>query len=209
MSIRVSSARTRHPRFAREKFCAELFDPLWDRYRQRVKYVQTYEQVIREAGATFVNDHIAFRTFATQQPLAGIATISRIFEALGYRAAGSYHFDDKQLSAIHFQHPNQQFPKLFISELRVPELPAEARAIIERTVEEPSAGDRRRGAGGVGELGQRQQTGRGAAAASRQRSFTSCRGFCRPARMSRSSTKSANMPPGCSFTATTSTISRR
>ncbi len=114
----------------RERFCAEVFDTLWDRYRQRVSYVQTYEKVIREAKATFVNDHIAFRTFATQQPLAGIASISRIFEALGYRAAGSYHFDDKQLSAIHFQHANQQFPKLFISELRVPELPVEARAII-------------------------------------------------------------------------------
>src|SRR5262245_44273791 len=119
---------------AREKFCAELFDILWDRYRQRVSYVQTYERVIREAGATFVNDHIAFRTFATQQPLAGIATISRIFEALGYRAAGSYHFDDKQLSAIHFQHANPQFPKLFISELRVPELPGEARKLIEKAV---------------------------------------------------------------------------
>src|SRR3954462_5904357 len=119
---------------AREKFCAELFDTLWDQYRQRVSYVQTYEKVIREAKATFVNDHIAFRTFATQQPLAGIATISRTFEALGYRAAGSYHFDDKQLSAIHFQHPNQQFPKLFISQLRVPELPPEARRIIEKTV---------------------------------------------------------------------------
>lgn len=118
----------------REKFCAELFDTLWDRYRQRVSHVQTYEKVIREAKATFVNDHIAFRTFATQQPLAGIATISRIFEALGYRAAGSYHFDDKQLSAIHFQHTNQQFPKLFISELKTWELPPAARAIVERTV---------------------------------------------------------------------------
>jgi hypothetical protein len=118
---------------ARERFCALLFDTLWDQYRQRVSYVQVYERVIREAGATFFNDHIAFRTFATQQPLAGIASISRIFEALGYRAAGSYHFDDKQLSAIHFQHANPQFPKLFISELRVPELPAAARGIIERT----------------------------------------------------------------------------
>jgi len=54
---------------ARETFLAELFDTLWDRYRQRVSYVQTYEQVIKQAGATFVNDHIAFRTFATQQPL--------------------------------------------------------------------------------------------------------------------------------------------
>jgi hypothetical protein len=119
---------------AREKFCAEVFDALWERYRERVTYVQAYEQVIKQAGATFVNDHIAFRTFATQQPLAGIASVSRVFEALGYRAAGSYHFDDKQLSAIHFQHANQQFPKLFISELKVWELAPAARGIIEKTV---------------------------------------------------------------------------
>lgn len=119
---------------ARERLLAELFDSLWQRYRERVSYVQKYEEVIRRAGATFFNDHIAFRTFATQQPLAGIATISRVFEALGYRAANCYHFDDKQLSAIHFQHANPQLPKLFISELRVWELPCEAREIIARTV---------------------------------------------------------------------------
>ena len=119
---------------ARERFLAELFDTLWQRYRQRVSYVQTYEEVIRACGATFFNDHIAFRTFATQQPLAGIATLSRVFEALGYRAANCYHFDDKQLSAIHFQHANPQLPKLFISELRVWELPADARDIIAKTV---------------------------------------------------------------------------
>src|SRR5687768_5783217 len=116
-----------------EKFAAELFDALWETYRRRVSYVATYEQVIQAAKATFVNDHIAFRTFAVQQPLAGIASVSRVFEALGYRAAGSYHFEDKQLSAIHFQHTNPQFPKLFISELKVWELPQEAREIINRS----------------------------------------------------------------------------
>lgn len=118
----------------REKFAAELFDTLWDTYRQRVSYVGMYEQVIKGAKGTFVNDHIAFRTFACQQPLTGIASISRVFEALGYRAAGSYHFEDKQLSAIHFQQTNPQFPKLFISELKVWELPGEAREIIGRSV---------------------------------------------------------------------------
>ena len=125
-SIPVSSRR--------EKFCAELFDALWDRYRQRVQYVRTYEQVIAQAGATFFNDHIAFRTFASQQPQTGIASISRIFQALGYRAAGNYHFEDKQLSAIHYQHANPQFPKLFVSELKVWELPAAARQIVDRTL---------------------------------------------------------------------------
>jgi hypothetical protein len=118
----------------REQFCGRLFDRLWETYRRRVSYVQTYEQVIRDAGATFVNDHIAFRTFACQQPHVGIASLSRIFEALGYRAAGSYHFEDKHLSAIHYQHANAQFPKLFISELKVWELPVAPREVICRVI---------------------------------------------------------------------------
>lgn len=115
---------------AHERFLAELFDLLWDRYRSRVSYVQLYEQVVQGKAATFFNDHIAFRTFAGQHPMTGIATLSRIFEALGYRAANCYQFDDKHLSAIHYQHANSQLPKLFVSELKVWELPAEARTII-------------------------------------------------------------------------------
>ncbi|MCU0879849.1 MAG: DUF1338 domain-containing protein [Pirellulaceae bacterium] len=118
----------------REQFCARLFDRLWETYRRRVAYVQAYEEVIRRAGATFVNDHIAFRTFAGQQPHVGIASLSRVFEALGYRASGSYHFEDKQLSAIHYQHANSQFPKLFISELKVWELPSAQREVIGRVI---------------------------------------------------------------------------
>jgi hypothetical protein len=116
----------------REEFLAQLLDTLWDRYRQRVSYVAQYEQAVRDAGGTFVNDHIAFRTFAIQEPAAGIFSLSRIFQALGYRSAGNYHFEDKNLSAIHYQHPNSQFPKLFISELRTWELPPAAREIVYR-----------------------------------------------------------------------------
>jgi hypothetical protein len=90
--------------------------------------------VIAEAGATFVNDHIAFRTFACQQPMTGIASVSRIFEALGYQAAGCYRFPDKHLSAIHFQHSNSQFPKIFISELQTWELDRASRETIERSI---------------------------------------------------------------------------
>lgn len=118
----------------RQRFAAELFDALWDRYRRRVSYVAAYEQVIQEAGATFVNDHIAFRTFACQRPHTGIACVSRLFEALGYAPAGAYHFPDKYLAAVHFQHPNGQFPKLFISELQTWQLTAQSQAVIARTL---------------------------------------------------------------------------
>ena len=175
----------------REKFLAELFDTLWDRYRERVSYVQTYEKVIREAKATFVNDHIAFRTFATQQPLAGIASISRIFEALGYRAAGSYHFDDKQLSAIHFQHANQQFPKLFISELKTWELPAAARGIIEKAVRSHRPAIASEHAGGAARTWTRTPRRPRSCCRRLSPSFTTCRGFCRRRKMWRRSTRSS------------------
>ncbi len=118
----------------REKFLAALFDRLWDEYRKRVSYVQTYEQIVAQSGATFFNDHIAFRTIASQTPMAGIASIARVFEALGYRAAGNYYFADKHLSAIHLAHSHPQFPKLFVSEFCSWMLPADRQTIITRTV---------------------------------------------------------------------------
>jgi hypothetical protein len=122
------------PRGPQEQFLAEVFDTLWDRYRQRVSYVRDYERVVAASGATFVNDHIAFRTFACQQPQVGIASLSRMFESLGYRPAGCYNFPDKHLSAIHYQHPRGEFPKLFISELKAWELPEAVRREIEAVV---------------------------------------------------------------------------
>ena len=107
---------------ARDQFTAQVFDELWHEYRRRVQYVADYEQVVASHNATFFNDHIAFRTIASQNPTTGIASLSRIFEALGYQPAGVYQFPDKHLSAVHFQHPHPQFPKLFISELRSWEL---------------------------------------------------------------------------------------
>eukprot|EP00802_Teleaulax_amphioxeia_P012602 Tamp_12645.p1 GENE.Tamp_12645~~Tamp_12645.p1 ORF type:complete len:340 (+),score=64.64 Tamp_12645:1-1020(+) len=116
-----------------ERLALSLFDRLWERYRERVSYVNVYEQIVAKNGATFFNDHIALRSLALQDPNLGISSISRLFEALGYRAAECYGFEDKHLGAIYYQHPHQQLPKLFISELRVCELSAEARAMVHET----------------------------------------------------------------------------
>lgn len=121
-------------RNAQEKFLLHLWDRLWHRYRDRVPHVAAYEQLVARFESRFVNDHIAFRTFANQQPLTGISSLARIFEALGYRAAGLYTFEDKFLQAIHYQHPHPELPKLFVSELQVWRLPGDAQEIIERTL---------------------------------------------------------------------------
>lgn len=118
---------------ARERFLVRLFDTLWARYRGRHAYVRTYEEVVRAHGAAFRNDHIAFRTLATQQPGLGIAAVARPFEALGYRPAATYAFPDKHLSSIHLAHANPAMPKLFVSELRTFELGPVARRIVRKS----------------------------------------------------------------------------
>ena len=118
----------------RERFLVSLFDALWTRYRAFHPFVQVYERVVREHGARFRNDHIAFRTLATQTPHAGLASVTRPFEALGYRAVGHYRFPDKHLASVHLEHDNALLPKLFVSELQTWKLGARVRRIIERCV---------------------------------------------------------------------------
>ena len=117
-----------------ELFALQLLDALWGRYRQRMEYVRKYEQMITEHNGTFINDHIAFRTIASQKPAAGIFSISRIFETLGYKPADCYNFPDKKLSATYFQHPNPRFPKLFISQLNLWELSAASQKCLMRSL---------------------------------------------------------------------------
>jgi 2-oxoadipate dioxygenase/decarboxylase-like protein len=115
-------------------FVRELFHSLWERYRARVSYVRDYERMVRENGATFVNDHIAFRTLGTTVGTnqIGMVSLAVLFRPLGFRPVGAYEFKEKRLRAVHLQHPDPTFPKLFVSELEVEKLGPEAQAIIAR-----------------------------------------------------------------------------
>lgn len=115
-------------------FVRELFHVLWERYRGRVSYVRDYERMVRENGATFVNDHIAFRTLGTTVGTnqIGMVSLAVLFRPLGFRPVGAYEFKEKRLRAVHLQHADPSFPKLFVSELEVEKLGDEARSIIAR-----------------------------------------------------------------------------
>ncbi len=118
----------------KERFLIALFDTLWARYRSRMPYVRIYEQVLEREGATFVNDHIAFRTLASQEPAAGLFAVTRVFEALGYVAADCYEFPTDHLQSIHYRHPHSQFPKLFVTQLKTWELSARGRRILRKSL---------------------------------------------------------------------------
>jgi hypothetical protein len=122
------------PKTPKDRVLIALLDTLWERYRSRVEHARKYEEMVDRLGATFLNDHIAFRTIALQDPPAGISSISRLFEALGYSQGGCYEFPDKHLNAIHYHHRNPSFPKLFISELKSWELSPKSLAIVAKTL---------------------------------------------------------------------------
>jgi hypothetical protein len=107
---------------------AELLDALWRDYVASTPQAERIHSLLTERGELLCNDHVALRTFAL--PSIGIDALARPFEALGWRARDRYRFHDKHLRARYWQHENPTLPKVFISELVVEELSAEAQAAI-------------------------------------------------------------------------------
>jgi len=112
-----------------------VMDGLMRRYRERVPDVSGVinalidEGVIGSAGE-IENDHIAFRTMGV--PNLGIRSFEQIFLHYGYERRDPYNFTEKKLTAYWYAPPEPRFPRIFVSELRVPELSEEAQTIIHR-----------------------------------------------------------------------------
>jgi len=115
-----------------KEITSELFERLWKHYIKRVPYAKTYVDLVTQKGGKVVNDHIAFRTFNThtgEQP-EGIRAIKHILNCLEYKPVSNYKFTKKKLCAVHFEHPDEMFPKIFVSQLEVDQLPEWAKKII-------------------------------------------------------------------------------
>lgn len=113
-----------------------LIDRLWEQYIERVSYAKQYADLVSEKGGKVVIDHIAFRTFNThtgEQP-EGIRAIKHILNFMGYKPVSKYSFPKRKLNAVHFEHPDEMFPKIFVSQLEVNELPEWAQMIINNSV---------------------------------------------------------------------------
>jgi hypothetical protein len=110
-----------------------VLDGLMSRYMERVPDVKAVidamisEGIISDASE-IENDHIAFRTMGV--PNLGIASFEKIFLHYGFERRDHYHFSGKKLDAYWYAPPSPEFPRIFVSELRVNDLPAEAQAII-------------------------------------------------------------------------------
>ncbi|MFD0798512.1 DUF1338 domain-containing protein [Maribacter chungangensis] len=114
-----------------DKLMTLLFEP----YKESVSDVQKVSNALLDRGVItsdteIVNDHIAFRTLGV--PFLGITSLEKIFLHYGYEKRDYYYFEAKKLNAYWYAPPAPEYPRIFISELRVSDLPAATIAVIKQ-----------------------------------------------------------------------------
>ncbi|MEH6578142.1 MAG: DUF1338 domain-containing protein [Amphritea sp.] len=110
----------------------QILAAMWQDYLLLNPDAMGIYQLLSSQNTQLTNDHIALRTF--NLPRVDISHLARPFINAGYRIAGHYEFPFKHLNAQHFEHPNAQFPKIFISQLLVEQLPESQQEAIHQLV---------------------------------------------------------------------------
>jgi hypothetical protein len=97
-----------------EQFLREL----WNSYIRITPSAGAIMELFTHWGETVVNDHISLRTFSDSR--VNMDVMAKPFTDRGYLPRGQYHFHEKKLKALHFEHRERaDLPKLFISELQL------------------------------------------------------------------------------------------
>ncbi|RFS19545.1 DUF1338 domain-containing protein [Chitinophaga silvatica] len=112
----------------------DVLNGLMERYQQRVPDVEAVIKAMISEGIIskaddIENDHIAFRTMGV--PQLGVQSLEKIFLHYGYTKREKFYFAGKKLDAWWYAPPAPQYPRIFISELRVSELSENAQQIIQ------------------------------------------------------------------------------
>ncbi|MBC7421301.1 MAG: DUF1338 domain-containing protein [Bdellovibrio sp.] len=90
---------------------------MWTDYIKMNPAAEKIYNLFAQSGEDLTNDHIALRTF--KHPDLGIQSLAQHFTKYGYEDRGEYFFIEKKLYAKHFEHPDKNVPKIFISELEL------------------------------------------------------------------------------------------
>ncbi|WP_447642670.1 MULTISPECIES: 2-oxoadipate dioxygenase/decarboxylase family protein [Chitinophagaceae] len=117
----------------------DILDGLMRRYKERVPDVSAIIHTMVKEGiindATDIeNDHIAFRTMGVAK--LGIQSLEKIFLHYGYQRKDHLFFKEKKLDAYWYAPPENHYPRIFISELRVDDLTEKTQQIIHRYTDE-------------------------------------------------------------------------
>ena len=111
-----------------------LLDKMWDDYTTMNPQALQIYQLFQEQGDQVQNDHIALRTF--NHPTVNIDVLAQPFLDSGYTYQQDYHFTEKKLYAKHYQHPDEQYPKIFISELKLEEFDEELQTMVQELIDQ-------------------------------------------------------------------------
>ncbi|HEX2846191.1 MAG TPA: DUF1338 domain-containing protein [Chitinophagaceae bacterium] len=116
-----------------------ILNGLMLRYKERVPDVSAIikamirEGIIDNAG-DIENDHIAFRTMGVEK--LGIQSLEKVFLHYGYQKKDHLFFKEKKLDAYWYAPPENRYPRIFISELRVGDLSESTQKIIRSYTDE-------------------------------------------------------------------------
>lgn len=120
------------------KTLPDLLDKMWQDYININPLAKKIRDVLTAKGEKIVNDHIALRTFNHKR--VNVDVIAKPFLASGYIYKGDYHFPEKKLYAKHFEHPDKNQPKIFISELKLEEFSADLQSTVNALIDQIPAG---------------------------------------------------------------------
>ncbi len=110
---------------------SNLFDNIWQQYLTVTPSANQIHQLLGN-GKEVINDHVAYRTFDIEK--VNLDKLASHLLTIGYTECGQYDFAAKKLTAKHYEHSDNTMPKVFISELRVEEFPADVQNIIRKLV---------------------------------------------------------------------------
>jgi hypothetical protein len=110
----------------------DLFKTIWNQYAGLTPQAEEIQSLLKSRGETVSNDHVAYRAIAIDG--FGLKEICEPFEILGYQIKGNYNFEEKKLDAVHLETGDPNDPKVFVSELRLKDLSAEAQKIFEKAL---------------------------------------------------------------------------
>ncbi|CAJ1361520.1 unnamed protein product [Effrenium voratum] len=114
----------------------EVRERLFEAYAQRTPSFVRAVDLLTAKGGRIHNDHMALRSFVDSQGRSGLEFFESIFTHFGYAAQDSLVIPGLCVNARWYEPPEEtNWPKVFVSEMRIKELPQEAADILFRHVD--------------------------------------------------------------------------
>ncbi len=92
-----------------------LFSSMWRQYININPTVEKIYKLLKNDNLNLVNDHIAIRSIDLEG--LRVEDLGKYFEKYGYAKMQTYYFEEKKLVATHFEHSDENAPRVFISHL--------------------------------------------------------------------------------------------